>query len=155
MARWIRRTAVVAVLMMVGCGGAVTAWGAPLAAGTWETTAEVQTPQGLRTIKETVCQRGGQLDSVLMRQQGAACAPWVAGRPNAAGEQLFTAQCTQSGVVPGLVMPFVAEARVKVAPNGQRVTGTVVATGTVNGLALSSPPTPFTARFLRPSCTGR
>ena len=131
----------------------VGAEAASLVPGTWETTARVMTPNGEQTMHEMVCQRGGQIDSLLMRQQGAACAPWQAGAPNAAGEQLFTAQCTQSGAVPGLVLPFTVHARVKIAPNGRSVSGSVVATGSVNGLSFNSPPTPFTARFVRSSCS--
>ncbi len=129
---------------------------APLATGQWAVTARALTPQGEQTLHETVCQRGGQIDSLLMHQQGAQCAPWIAaGQPNAVGEQVFTAQCTQTQAVPGFVLPFSVEARVKIAPDGRRVSGSVVASSTINGVTLNSPATPFEARFLRPQCNAR
>ncbi|WP_407275981.1 hypothetical protein [Halothiobacillus sp. DCM-1] len=140
--------------LAVGCLLAwATASATSLAAGQWEVTARALTPQGFQTIHETVCQRSDQIDSLLMREQGAQCQPWVAGAKDASGFQSYTAQCVQQNpALPGLVLPFSVEAKARIAPDGRRVEGTVVARSTVSGFAFDSPATPFSARFVRSSC---
>lgn len=122
--------------------------------GEWETTSQVATPQGRQTLHEKVCNKGHNVAEILMRQQGTQCAPWHESGSDAAGAYVLQSTCTQAGAFPGGVLTLHALARVTVAPDGRSARGTVQASGHVNGMPFTSPPTPFSSRYLG-ACSGQ
>ena len=123
----------------------------PIVRGEWKTTARIVTPQGSRSIHENACNQGQGI-AKLLRQQGEQCTPWKKIRSDSGGTDVLRSTCTDSGPFPGGTMTLHAQARVTVAPDGRSAHGTVRATGHVNGMSFSSPPTHFTSRFVG-ACT--
>ncbi len=128
-----------------------TASAAPLARGEWESTAHVQTPQGMRVMSQKICRQGEGVAQLLLHQQGQTCGPWSVSS-GSGGHYDVRGTCTQSGPFPGGPLKLRVHAVLTVAADGRSVSGTVQAAGRVAGTSFQSPPTRFTSRYVG-ACT--
>ena len=126
---------------------------ASLARGEWESTARVQTPQGMHVMRQMICRQGEGVGQLLLHQQGQACGPWNVSS-GSGGQYDVRGTCTQSGSFPGGPLKLRVHAMLTVAANGRSVSGTVQVVGHVAGTSFQSPPTRFSSRYIG-ACKGR
>lgn len=142
------------LLAILGSASVSCAATFPFAPGEWETTSSVNTPQGPQVIHDKGCRQGDGVSALLLRQQGEQCAPWQDISSGINGAHVLHSTCTQRGPFPGGLLTVHVTAKVTVAPNGRSARGTVQASGEVDGMAFTSPPTQFTSRYIG-ACPGR
>ena len=137
-------------------GYCATGYAGPISVvpGEWQTTSQATLPQGPMTLRQKICVHDEGVRALLMRQQGEQCDPWRQVSSTVDGTTVLRTTCTQTGPAPGSSLTLHVQATVSVAPDGRSAHGSVEASGKVDGMAFTSPPSQFTSRYLG-ACPGR
>ena len=138
-------------VLLVMAGIASSAAAATLKTGEWETTSQISTPQGMQTFTARTCNKQPDVAGILSRHD-QHCGNWQESGPDGSGTYTLHGVCSQNGTAAGKGLNMQVEAQITVEADGRSVRGTTQSSGEVNGFSFSSPPVPFTSRYIG-ACT--